>query len=144
MPGSGELVAVREVVAGVQAGGQVKHQVMEGGMLEDFRVRQRRMATRPLLAAPERTVQVQHHVAEHVAHQQQPQEIVTEELQHAGLYELRDYGLSSMALNIGGKRFDSMEKDAPRQSFFFFLIHGVKVNAHIFSFGASPSSVRLR
>lgn len=80
MPGSGELVAVRKVVAGVQAGGQIEHQVMEGGMLEDLRVRQRRMTTRPLLTTPERSVQIQHHVAEHVAHQQQPQEVVTEEL----------------------------------------------------------------
>lgn len=85
MPGSGELVAVREVVAGVQAGGQIEHQVMEGGVLEDLRVRQRRMASRPLLARSERAMQIQYHVAEHVAHQQQPQEIVAEELQHAGL-----------------------------------------------------------
>lgn len=69
VPGSGELVAVREVVATVQAGGQVEHQVVEAGMLED--VRQRWMATGPLLSTPERPVQIQHHVAEHVAHQQQ-------------------------------------------------------------------------
>lgn len=72
MPGSGELVAVREVVAAVQARGQVEHQVIERRVLEHFGVRQRRMATGPLLSTPERPVQVEHHVAEHVTHQQQP------------------------------------------------------------------------
>lgn len=86
MPGSGELVAVREVVADVETGGQVEHQVMEDRMLQDLRFRQTRVTARSLLPAPERTVHVEHHVAEHVAHQQQPQEIVAEELQHAGLY----------------------------------------------------------
>lgn len=71
MPGSGELVAVREVVATVEAGGQVEHQVVEGRVLEDLGVRQGRMAAGPLLSTPERPVQIQHHVAEHVAHQQQ-------------------------------------------------------------------------
>lgn len=56
MPGSGELVAVRKMVAGVQTGGQVEHQVVQGGMLEDILVRQRRMATRPLLVAPKRAM----------------------------------------------------------------------------------------
>lgn len=86
MPGSGELVAVREVVAGVETDGQVEHQVVEDRVLEDLGVRQRRVTARSLLAVPEGAVHVQHHVAEHVAHQQQPQEIVAEELQHAGLY----------------------------------------------------------
>lgn len=85
MPGSGELVAVREVIAGVQAGGQVEYQMMQSGMLENLRVRQRRMAARPLLPTPERSVQIKHHVAKHVAHQQQPQEVVAEELQYTGL-----------------------------------------------------------
>lgn len=89
MPGSGELVAVREVVASVQAGGQIEHQVMKRGVLEHLGVRQGRMAARPLLTTPERTVQIQHHVAEHVAHQQQSQEIVPEKLQHAALCESR-------------------------------------------------------
>lgn len=71
MPGSGEFVAVREMVAAVKTGGQIEHQVMKSGMLEDLRVRQRWMATGPLLSTPERPVQIQHHVAEHVAHQQQ-------------------------------------------------------------------------
>ena len=71
MPGSGELVAFRKVVTAVEAGGQVEHQMMKGGMLEDLCVRQRWMTTGPLLSTPERPVQIQHHVAEHVAHQQQ-------------------------------------------------------------------------
>lgn len=70
MPGSGEFVTVREMVAGVQAGGQIEHQMMEGGMFEDLRVRQGWMASRPLLTGSERTMEIQHHVAEHVAHHQ--------------------------------------------------------------------------
>ncbi|CAD1479922.1 unnamed protein product [Heterotrigona itama] len=65
MPGSGELVAFRKVVTAVEAGGQIEHQMMKGGMLEDLRVRQRWMTTGPLLSTPERPVQIQHHVAEH-------------------------------------------------------------------------------
>jgi len=88
MPGSGELVAVREVIASIQTSGQIEYQVVQSGMLEDVLVRQGRMATWPLLVAPKRTVQVQHHVAEYVAHQQQPQEVVTEELQHTGFCKI--------------------------------------------------------
>lgn len=98
-------------------------------MLEDLRVRQRRMATRPLLTAPERAVQVQHHVAEHVAHQQQPQKVITEELQHTGFYELRDCGSSYVDIEYR-ERFDLVEKDDPRMSV-LFLIRDIKVNAHI-------------
>lgn len=72
MPGSGQLVAVRKLIAGVEAGSQVEYQMMEGRVLEDFRVGQGWMTPGSLLTAPERPVQVKHHVAEHVAHQQQP------------------------------------------------------------------------
>lgn len=58
MPGSGELVTVREVVAAVEAGGKLEHQVMEVRVLEDLGVRQRWMAPGPLLPSPERSVQV--------------------------------------------------------------------------------------
>lgn len=118
MPGSGELVAVWKVVAGVQTAGQIEHQVMKGGMLEDLRVRQRRMATRPLLTAPERAVQIQHHVAEHVAHQQQPQEVVTEELQYAGLYELRDQVIIKLRDIEQRERFSG--RGRPSNISFFF------------------------
>lgn len=38
-PGSGEFVAVREVVADVDARGQVEHQVVKSRMLEDLSFR---------------------------------------------------------------------------------------------------------
>lgn len=71
MPGSGELVGVRKMVTTVETGGQVEHQMMKGRMFEYLGVRQRRMAAGPLLSTPERPMEIQHHVAEHVANQQQ-------------------------------------------------------------------------
>lgn len=95
------------------------------------------------MATPERAVQVQHHVAEHVAHQQQPQEVVTEELQHAGLYKVARSRIELVTSNIGREGGESIRFGGGRCSSVLFLIRGVKVNAHIFFFEVSPPPVRL-
>ena len=89
-PGSGELVAVGEVVARVDEGSELQYQMMKRWVLQHLRLRQGRMTARPLLPASERAVQMQHHVAEHVAQQQQPQEVVAEELDHARFCDNRE------------------------------------------------------
>lgn len=80
-PGSVDLVAVHEVGAHLQVGGQVEHQVLERRVLQELGLGQGRLATGTVLAAPEAAVEVEHHVAEHVAQQEQSQKVVAEELE---------------------------------------------------------------
>lgn len=88
-PGSFDLVAVHEVGAHLEVGGQVEHQVLQGWVLEEFGLGQGRLAPGAVLAAPEGAVEVEHHVAEHVAQQQQAQEVVAEELEVGGVWKTR-------------------------------------------------------
>lgn len=71
---------LREVRAEVEVRGQVEHERAQGGVREQLGLGQRGRGARPLLAPAEAAVEPQHHVAEHVAHQHQPQEVVSEEL----------------------------------------------------------------
>lgn len=79
--GSVDLVVLHEVGAHLEVGGQVEHQVLEGRVLQELGLGQRRLAAGTVLAALEAAVQLQHHVAEHVAEEQEAQEVVAEELE---------------------------------------------------------------
>lgn len=67
-------------------GGQIEHEVLEGWVLQQLGLGQRRLAAGTVLAALETAVQVQHHITEHVAQQQEAQEVVAEELQIRWFY----------------------------------------------------------
>lgn len=88
-PGSVELVAVHEVGAHLEMGGQVEDEVLQRRVLEQLRLGQGRLAAGTVLAAAEAAVQVQHHVAEHIAEEEQAQEVVAEELEVRGLCNRR-------------------------------------------------------
>lgn len=69
-----------EMVANIERGGQLQHDVRQGGMLEQLGGGQRWFAAWPLVATAKGMMGAQHNVAEHEAQYQRAQEVVTEKL----------------------------------------------------------------
>lgn len=87
-PGSFDLVVLHEVGPYLQMCSEVQHQVLQRRVLQQFGFGEGWLAAGTVLAASESSVQVQHHVAEHVTEKQQPKEVVSEELKVRRIYKL--------------------------------------------------------
>lgn len=76
---------LREMVAHVQRGGQLQHDVRQRRMLEQLGGGQRRFAAWPLVAAAEGAMRAQHDVTEDKAEDERTQKVVAEELHVRGV-----------------------------------------------------------
>jgi len=83
------LRSLREVTPHIQGRGQLKDDVRQRGVLQQFVRRQLRLTAGSHVPPPESTVQPKHHITEDETEDQGAQEVVAEELHVGGICQGR-------------------------------------------------------